>query len=89
MAAGKPIIGAAIGEIPNVIEAAQCGYCANAEDSKGLAQAVRDFIANKNREQLGKNARAYYEQHFTRGMFMDKLEKELLFYAGKQEEVKI
>lgn len=89
MAAGKPIIGAAIGEIPNVIEAAQCGYCANAEDSKGLAQAVRNFIANKNREQLGKNARAYYEQHFTRGMFMDKLEKELLFYAGKQEEVKI
>lgn len=89
MAAGKPIIGAAVGEIPNVIAAAQCGYCAAAEDAEGLAQAVRDFIANENRVQLGKNARAYYEQHFTRGMFMDKLEKELLFYAGKQEEVKI
>lgn len=89
MAAGKPIIGAAVGEIPNVIAAAQCGYCTNAENAEGLAQAVRDFIANEKREQLGKNARAYYEQHFTQEMFMDKLEKELLFYSGKREEVKI
>ena len=88
MAAGKPIIGAADGEIPKVISAAQCGYCTKAEDAEGLAQAVRDFIANEKREQLGKNARAYYEQHFTRDKFMDKLEKELSLYAGRWEEVK-
>lgn len=89
MAAGKPIIGAATGEIPNVINAAQCGYCANAEDAEGLAQAVQDFIRNPEKKQLGKNARAYYEQHFTREMFMDRLEKELIDYAGQQEEMKI
>lgn len=89
MAAGKPIIGAATGEIPNVISAAQCGYCANAEDAEGLAQAVRDFIRNPEKKQLGKNARTYYERHFTREMFMDRLEKELSDYAGQQEEMKI
>lgn len=45
MAAGKPIIGAAIGEIPQVIEAAQCGWCAGAEDAAGLADAVQKFLA--------------------------------------------
>lgn len=89
MAAGKPIIGAAIGEIPNVIEEAQCGYCAKAEDAEGLAQAVRDFIANEKREQLGKNARAYYEQHFTRDRFMDKLERELKEHASELEGVAV
>ena len=81
MAAGKPIIGAAVGEIPNVIAAAQCGYCSAAEDAEGLAQAVLDFIANRNRVQLGKNARAYYEQHFTREMFINNLEQELKEHA--------
>ena len=68
---------------------AQCGYCANAEDAEGLAQAVRDFIRNPEKKQLGKNARTYYERHFTREMFMDRLEKELSDYAGQQEEMKI
>ena len=88
LAVGKPIIGAAFGEIPNVIKEAQCGYCAKAGDPYGLAQAIRCFIENKNKEQLGKNARLYYEQHFTRKMFMDKLEQELLAYAGQQGDIK-
>lgn len=88
MAAGKPILGAAIGEIPNVIQAAQCGYCANAEDAADLAQKVRLFLKNPNKKQLGENARVYYERHFTREMFMDKLEHELFAYAGQQERVK-
>ena len=89
MAAGKPIIGAAVGEIPNVINAAKCGYCVNAEDADGLAQAVRNFAVNKNRTQLGKNARSYYDQHFTREMFMNKLERELNAYAEQGEEVNV
>lgn len=89
MAAGKPIIGAAVGEIPNVINAAKCGYCVNAEDADGLAQAVRNFAVNKNRTQLGKNARSYYDQHFTREMFMNKLERELNAYAEQGAEVNV
>lgn len=75
MAAGKPIIGAAIGEIPQVIEAAQCGWCAGAEDAAGLADAVQKFLRCPDREKLGANARAYYQAHFTRARFMDELER--------------
>jgi len=77
MAAGKPIIGAADGEIPRTIEAAKCGFCAKAQDAQGLALAVEKFLACEDRAQLGLNARTYYEAHFTREMFMDKLECEL------------
>lgn len=77
MAAGKPIIGAANGEIPNTIEAAKCGFCAKAEDAHGFAQAVIQFLVRKDRAQLGQNARIYYEEHYTRKRFMDTLEAEL------------
>ena len=77
MAAGKPIVAAANGEIPNVIRDSACGFCAKAEDAQGLAEAVREFLASQNQQQLGKNAREYYLRHFTRTMFMDKLEAEL------------
>lgn len=87
MAAGKPIIGAATGEIPNVIRAAQCGYCADAEDAESLAQAVRNFIRNPEKNQLGKNARSYYELHFTREMFMNQLEQELRKFALEKADL--
>ena len=74
MAAGKPIIAAADGDIPMVIEEARCGWCAKAEDVQGFAEAVRKFIQCPRKDELGSNARAYYEQHFTRRKFMDELE---------------
>lgn len=78
MAAGKPIIAAARGEIPKVIAASGCGFCAAAEDSSGLADAVTDFLRCDNREVLGLNARKYYENNFSRNQFMNRLENELL-----------
>lgn len=77
MAAGKPIIGAANGEIPIVIEKSSCGFCAKAEDAHGLAKAVLRFLEVSDKAQLGSNARDYYERHFSRQEFMDKLENEL------------
>ncbi len=81
MASGKPIIAAANGEIPHTIRESRCGFCAPAEDAEGLAQAVREFLRCEDKEQLGKNARAYYEAHFTRERFMDALEQALLAHA--------
>ena len=78
MAAGKPIIGAANGEIPNAIQAANCGFCAEAEDADGLAEAVQKFLNLPNKEALGLNAQKYYEHNFTKTMFMDRLEAELV-----------
>lgn len=77
MAAGKPILAAANGEISQVLAEAGCGFCAPAEDGAGLAQAVRAFLACPDRAQLGHNARAYYQAHFTKEMFMDALERAL------------
>lgn len=77
MAAGKPVIGAANGEIPLAIERAQCGFCAGAEDSDALANAVRQFLTVENKSQLGENAKRYYQQNFTRAMFLKTLEQEL------------
>ena len=78
MAAGKPVLAAAGGEIPQVLESAACGFCAPAEDGAAFANCIRQFLNTPQREQLGRNARAYYEAHFTREQFMDTLERELL-----------
>lgn len=82
MAAGKPVIAASNGEIPKVIRASSCGFCAQAGDADGLAQAVRDFLATDDKDRLGSNARKYYEENFTRDMFMSKLECELKSACG-------
>ncbi|MBR3178438.1 MAG: glycosyltransferase family 4 protein [Clostridia bacterium] len=74
MAAGKPIIAAANGEIPLVINDAKCGYCAPAEDVDGLVNAVTAFINDGKWDILGKNARNYFELHYTRDHFMNAME---------------
>lgn len=83
MAAGKPILAAANGEIPKVLRDAQCGFCAEAENGKALAQVVQQFLNTPHRDRLGQNARAYYEGHFTRQQFMQSLEQALTALAHK------
>ena len=74
MASGKPIIAAIDGETRMVIEEARCGSCCGAEDYVGLAKAVMDFADQKGKYQhCGSNARAYYEKHFRKDQFMEKL----------------
>ena len=82
MAAGKPIIAAADGEIPQVLANAGCGFCGPAENGAALADAVREFLNCDHREQLGANARRYYDENFTRSKFMDNLERELQAACG-------
>lgn len=73
MAAGKPIIGAVDGETARVIAEAECGYCGPAEDAGRLAENILEF-SGANMTQMGKNARAYYEQQFEKTRFIDTLE---------------
>ena len=86
MAAGKPVLAAARGEIPQVIAAAACGWCADAGDAKGLADISLKFMHSSEKKQLGENARRYYEQHFTRERFMATLEAELRRCAGQEND---
>ncbi|MBQ8406751.1 MAG: glycosyltransferase family 4 protein [Clostridia bacterium] len=78
MAAGKPIIAAANGEIRRTMEEAECGYCVKAEDVTVFAQAVRDFckdVESGKSSEYGKNARAYYEKNFKKEVFFSSVEK--------------
>ena len=74
MAVGKPILGSIMGETPYILEQAQCGLCAPAENPEAFAEIVRQFLILPSREQMGKNARDYYENHFTKTHHMDRLE---------------
>lgn len=74
MAAGKPIIASADGEIPDVIKESKCGFCAAANDENELVKAVKEFIASQDRQQLGENGRKYYSQNFAVDIVMNKLE---------------
>lgn len=74
MAAGKPIIGAADGEIRSVIGQAHCGYCVAAGDSKALAAAALDFAYSGRHEEMACNSRKYYEEHFQKDTLLSKLE---------------
>lgn len=77
MATGKPIVGAIGGETKKIIEEAKCGYCGNAEDADELARNIRLFVKCGDKKLMGRNARAFYDAHFARDRFMEKMEREL------------
>lgn len=76
MAAGKPMIGAIDGETASVIANAGCGICSGAEDAQALAENVRKFVG-MDKASMGANAKKYYDEHFEKQIFMDRLEKGL------------
>lgn len=76
MALGKPVFAAIDGAAAHVITQAECGMVARASDDRGLADNMRKYIEDPSRYcRLGLNARRYYEEHFTKDVFIDKLEK--------------
>lgn len=76
MAAGKPIIGAINGETAQIIQEAQCGFCAPAENPEELATCIKAFLQSE-REQLGKNAVEYYNANFKKKLYMRTLIEQL------------
>lgn len=78
MAAGKPIIASADGEIANVIRESQCGFCSKANDVEGLVKNIQAFIASQEIDVFGIKAKQYYEENFEKNRLMDRLEGILL-----------
>ena len=78
MAAGKPILASANGEIANVIKESGAGFCAHADDDSEFVDIVKLFFNNEERYNMGKNARKYYVNNFSKEIVMDKLEKILI-----------
>ena len=78
MAAGKVVIGAINGAAQEIINESKCGICVNASDVKALAAAMREFIENPQKyKDCGKNGRQYYQEHFTKAIFIKGIEDKL------------
>ncbi|QIN77704.1 glycosyltransferase [Rubrobacter marinus] len=77
LACGRPVIAAIDGEGARVVEEAGCGNTAAAEDADALANAVLDMYEAEpeEREEMGRRARAYFEEHFEREKLFDRLEE--------------
>lgn len=74
MAAGKPIIAAAGGETKRLIEEAECGMCASAENENEFA-AIADKMAQSDLKRFGMNSQNYYEKYFSKSSHVDLLEE--------------
>ncbi len=76
LACGKAIVASLDGEGARIIEEAKAGVVVPAESPVELAQAVCR-LSGQNPEQLGamgRNARHYYEAHFSRAHLLDEFE---------------
>ena len=80
MGAGKPVIGSISGETKRIIEQANMGYCAEAEDLKGFCAAVMQFasLSIEQRRHLALNARNYFNAHYNAENVFNGLEEKLL-----------
>ena len=91
MAAGKAVIGAINGAAQEVIEESKCGVCVKASDSFALSEAMKDYIQNLDKyKDCGENGRDYFKKHFTKDIYMKKLEETLYgLVEGKAKCLKI
>ena len=87
MYTGKPIIGAMDGAGRELIEEADCGICAEAENSADLADAMEQYILHHDEYvQKGENGRRFFADHFTLEIFNTALEALLVrAYTGETE----
>ena len=76
MAAGKPILAAANGEIASLISEAGCGMCAGAQNDKELA-GLALALKTADLKTMGINSRKYYDEHFSKKKHVDAIEKML------------
>ncbi|MFT3961366.1 glycosyltransferase family 4 protein [Propionivibrio sp.] len=86
LAAGKPIIASLDGEGASVILEAGAGIASAAEDVFGLACAIRKLRDSPTHvlEEMGENARAYYENHFEPRFLARNLKEALLATRTKR-----
>lgn len=82
LAAGKPVLGTLTGEARRVIEDAGCGYCCAPEDAEGLAKMCLRFTSCSSKAELGSNAKAYFDEHYSKEHFFDSLEQTLNSLKG-------
>jgi colanic acid biosynthesis glycosyl transferase WcaI len=75
LACGKPIIGSIDGIGAEIIDKASCGLTSESEDYEALADSMINFskLPLSKRDELGRNARAYFEKEFSKEKLLYKL----------------
>jgi glycosyltransferase involved in cell wall biosynthesis len=78
MAAGRPVVAAAAGQVAELVSSAEAGIVCPPEDAAAVAAAVRR-IASDDAEgrRMGANGRRYVEEHLSRDVMVDQLDREL------------
>lgn len=74
MACGKAIVASASGETRRVIEESECGICCEIGDAEALASGIKRMMTS-DRSVMGINARAYFEEHFSKSMLMNEMDE--------------
>ncbi len=65
MGAGRPIVATAVGAIPELLEAAQCGWLAKPQDPEELAAALLAAAAAPDLRARGERGRAYVRRAYS------------------------
>lgn len=74
-ALGKPVIGAAIGGIPELIRENETGVCFESGDAAALARALNDMASRRDIEieAMGREARRWVEEGFTEDHYRQRI----------------
>lgn len=76
IAAGKPVVGMIGQGVTNLIKEIDCGICVEAGDYEACAKSILSIADNPSQiASWGRNARRYYERHYTKSHCIDKLER--------------
>lgn len=75
MSGARTVIASIEGAAEKVIKDSECGICVAADDSDALAEAMKDFVLNREKYALcGEKGKKYFTEHFTREKFITDLE---------------
>lgn len=89
MAAGRPIIACLPGEGARLVVDAKAGVGVKAEDGKALAEAVLGLyrMSESERNEMGRNGRAYFHMNYDHDRLVDQLIDELCEVVQKKESI--
>jgi glycosyltransferase involved in cell wall biosynthesis len=78
MAAGRPVVAAAAGQVAELVESVEAGIVCPPEDGGAVAEAIRRLAADDaEARRLGQNGRRYVEENLSRRSMVDRLEREI------------
>lgn len=77
LACGKPVLVCANGEIQNVVNEADCGYCVSAENDKELYECIIKMKAfpKSEMDKMSENAVKYCAEHFDKNKLMNQMDE--------------